>query len=573
MMGFGALLLGHNNRDIALEVIKQLESGSMLGVTSELFIDYIQAVRKAVPSMKKVRLCNSGTEATMHAIRTARAYTGRDKIAKAEGAYHGAHDYVLQSLDMDSRTASRMNGYRPIPYGRGIPKAVSDLVVIFPYNDIEATAAVLEENEDEVGTLIIEPVLCGPGVIAPKANYLKRLRQLTRKKGIVLIFDEVLTGFRLAYGGAQEYYDIRPDMTTFGKIAGGGFQLAGFGGEAQIMNVLEPGRGWKYATFHAGTYNGHPISVAAGLKGLEILGEHPEYYDHINGLGRQLYSGLQDLADDRRIPAWVEYVGSIGNVYFTTKDEIRNFRDTLSANTRRWWNWFIHCLGNNVLFGIPNTVERAFLSTEHTDEDIESALASVDDAAPDVPLLVGPGDRFVPQRERVPVLFSDQDAALDVYVEFGFLRLWEIVDHGRGHVVWTDLGTLEDDLVAAGQSEPDERLDGLAERRREGHDEVHFLDALSQVLRHCRELRVDRVVSFDDPEGRDELGTLEARQRGDELNLPVPEDRSLHRELVEDRSDRVRRDEDSGLSPGDDRAAAAEQHLANLVQLGRSIRP
>ena len=380
MMGFGALLLGHNNRDIALEVIKQLESGSMLGVTSELFIDYIQAVRKAVPSMKKVRLCNSGTEATMHALRTARAYTGREKIAKAEGAYHGAHDYVLQSLDMDSRTASRMNGYRAIPYGRGIPKAVSDLVVIFPYNDIDATAEVLEDNEDEVAALIIEPVLCGPGVIAPKANYLKRLRQLTRKRGIVLIFDEVLTGFRLAYGGAQEFYDIRPDMTTFGKIAGGGFQLAGFGGEAQIMNVLEPGRGWKYATFHAGTYNGHPISVAAGLKGLEILGEHPEYYDHINGLGRQLYSGLQDLADDRRIPAWVEYVGSIGNVYFTTKDEIRNFRDTLSANTRRWWNWFIHCLGNNVLFGIPNTGERAFMCTEHTEEDVEWALEVADNA-------------------------------------------------------------------------------------------------------------------------------------------------------------------------------------------------
>src|SRR5207247_231021 len=265
----------------------------------------------------------------------------------------------------------------------------------FPYNDIDATAEVLEDNEDEVAALIIEPVLCGPGVIAPKANYLKRLRQLTRKRGIVLIFDEVLTGFRLAYGGAQEYYDIRPDMTTFGKIAGGGFQLAGFGGEAQIMNVLEPGRGWKYATFHAGTYNGHPISVAAGLKGLEILGEHPEYYDHINGLGRQLYSGLQDLADDRRIPAWVEYVGSIGNVYFTTKDEIRNFRDTLSANTRRWWNWFIHCLGNNVLFGIPNTGERAFLSTEHTDEDIEWALevaggafAAIANGAPVWPLAI-----------------------------------------------------------------------------------------------------------------------------------------------------------------------------------------
>src|SRR5207249_2096199 len=186
------------------------------------------------------------------------AYSGREKIAKAEGAYHGAHDYVLQSLDMDARMA-RNNGYKAVPYGRGIPKAVSDTVVIYPYNDIEGTAAILEENEDEVGAL--------------------------------------------------------------------------------IMETLEPGRGWRNATFHAGTYNGHPIGVAAGLKAVQILGEHPEYYDHVNRLGRQLFSGLQDLADDRRIPAWVEYVGSIGNVYFTTKDEIHNFRDTLSANTRRWWNW------------------------------------------------------------------------------------------------------------------------------------------------------------------------------------------------------------------------------------------
>src|SRR5438128_1390790 len=378
MMGFGALLLGHNNRDIALEVIKQLESGSMLGVTSELFIDYIQAIRKAMPSMKKVRLCNSGVAAATEPTRPMPAYTGRDKVAKPEAAYHGAHNYALQSIYMDARTARLMTGYRPIPYGRGIPKAVSDTVVVFPYNDIDATAAILDDNDDEVGALIIEPVLCGPGVVAPKGNYLKRLRQLTRKRGIVLIFDEVLTGFRLAYGGAQEYYDVRPDMTTFGKIAGGGFQLAGFGGESQIMETLEPGRGWRNATFHAGTYNGHPIGVAAGLKAVQILGEHPEYYDHVNRLGRQLFSGLQDLADDRRIPAWVEYVGSIGNVYFTTKDEIRNFRDTLSANTRRWWNWFIHCLGNNVLFGIPNTGERAFLSTEHTDEDVEWALEVAD---------------------------------------------------------------------------------------------------------------------------------------------------------------------------------------------------
>src|ERR687888_510745 len=160
MMGFGALFLGHNNRDVALEVIKQLDSG---------------------------------TEATMSAIRVARGFTGREKIAKAEGAYHGAHDYVLQSLDLDARTARRKNGHKPVPYGRGIPKAVSDTVLIYPYNDIEGTAEALEQSDD-IAALIVEPVLCGPGVIVPKGNYLKRLRQLTRKRGIVLIFDEVLTG-------------------------------------------------------------------------------------------------------------------------------------------------------------------------------------------------------------------------------------------------------------------------------------------------------------------------------------------------------------------------------------------
>src|SRR5438046_9626740 len=168
-------------------------------------------------------------------------------------------------------------GYKSVRYGRGFPKAVSDTVVIYPYNDIEGTAAVLEEHDDEVGALIVEPLLCGPGVVVPKGNYLKRLRQLTRKRRIVLIFDEVLTGFRLAYGGAQEYYDVRPDMTTFGKVAGGGFQVAGFGGESQIMNVLAPGRGWRNATFHAGTYTGHPIGAAAGLSAVQIVGQQHQY--------------------------------------------------------------------------------------------------------------------------------------------------------------------------------------------------------------------------------------------------------------------------------------------------------
>lgn len=379
MMGYGALLLGHNNREVALAAISQLENGSLLGATTELYITYLEAIRKCIPSIKKARLCNSGTEATMHAIRVARSYTGKEKIAKPEGSYHGAHDYALQSLDLDIPTIKKMDGYKAMPYGRGIPKAVTDLTVIYPYNDTDTTAEIIEENADDLAAAIVEPVLCGPGVIAPRNNYLKHLRTITRKNDVVLIFDEVLTGFRLALGGAQEYYDVKPDLTCFGKIAGGGFQVAGFGGESQIMNVITPGAGWRRGTVHAGTFNAHPVSVAAGLKGLEILMENPQVYDHINGLGKKLYTGLQDLADDRKIPAWVEYAGSIGNVYFIDK-EIRSFRDSMRANSARWWNWFIHCLGNNVLFGIPNVGERAFICSEHTEEDIQHALEVADEA-------------------------------------------------------------------------------------------------------------------------------------------------------------------------------------------------
>ena len=189
MMGFGALFLGHNNRDIALEVIKQLESGSMLGITTELFPQYIQQIQKAMPWMKKVRLSNSGTEATMHAMRVARAYTGKDKIAKVEGAYHGANDYALMSLDMDTQTARRMNGYKPVTYGKGIPKVIADTMAVVPYNDFDTTAEILEEGVDEIGGFIVEPVLCGPG--ADTASAVKLIRRI-REAG----FDAPLYGFR-----------------------------------------------------------------------------------------------------------------------------------------------------------------------------------------------------------------------------------------------------------------------------------------------------------------------------------------------------------------------------------------
>lgn len=372
MMGFGTMILGHNNRDVAIEVIKQLECGTVLGASMEISIQYMEAIRDAFPGVDKVRLTNSGTEATMHAIRAARAFTGKEKIAKAEGAYHGAHDYVLFGLDVDPKDVRKQPWSRPVPYGKGIPRGLADLVVQFPFNDWESTAEALEEAED-LAAVIVEPVLCGPGVIPPEKGYLQRLRSLTQDLEIVLIFDEVLTGFRLSYGGAQEYYGVVPDLTTFGKIAGGGLPLGGFGGQVEIMDTLSPSRkGWKDISFHAGTYNAHPLSVAAGLKALSILKEDPPYA-LLEKLSSGLFGGVADLAEDFGVDVQVTRSTSMGCVYFTDHP-VTTFRDTLSNNVAQWRQWFMSCLEEDVLFGMPNPGERAVLCTEHSQEDVEWAL-------------------------------------------------------------------------------------------------------------------------------------------------------------------------------------------------------
>ncbi len=373
MMGYGALILGHNNRDVAISVIQQLECGSMMGTSTEIALQYYETIKEAIPSIEKLRLTSSGSEATMHCLRVARSYTGKGKIAKAEGAYHGTHDYALHSLEIPKEVLKKMKGLEPVPYGRGIPKPIAETLCIYPYNDAEGTLEVIERNADDLAAVIVEPVMCGAGVIPPRNGYLKKLRKMTRDHGVLLIFDEVLTGFRLAYGGAQEYYGVKPDLTTFGKIAGGGFQLAGFGGREEIMEVLAPGRG----TFHAGTYNAHPISIAGGLTTLEILkGTNP--YPGLEARGKGFFKGLGDLGVDRGLEVLCQHVGPMGCLYFTELDAVRNYRDTKQQNETRWLNWFLYSLGLGVLMGIPSVNERMFLCTEHDEEDIQMALNVAD---------------------------------------------------------------------------------------------------------------------------------------------------------------------------------------------------
>jgi len=375
-LGYGPMILGHNHPDVVRAVVGQVKKGTMYGASSEMAHDYVRMVQKAMPSIEMFRFANSGTEATMHPLRVARAYTGKEKIAKAEGSYHGGHDYVLQGVDLPA-DRMRHNSRQPaIPFGKGIPKCISDLVVIYPFNDWPATEEVLTRSADDLAAVIVEPVQAGGGCFVPRDDYLKKLRRLTKELGIVLIFDEVLTGFRVAFGGAQERYGVRPDMTSIAKIAGGGYQLAGFGGRREIMEEIVPKEGGN--VYHGGTYNAHPVSMAAGLETLKILSK-PGTYRRIDAIGDSLFHGLKDVAEDAGVDVWVESVGSLGQLYFTDK-EVRTWRDALDIDAEKWRQWFMYSLGKGVFFGVPHADEHFFTSLAHSKDDIEKALEVSADA-------------------------------------------------------------------------------------------------------------------------------------------------------------------------------------------------
>ncbi len=369
-LGYGPMILGHNHPAVVRAAKEQIERGTMYGASTDLAVDYVKMVQRALPSIEMFRFANSGTEATMHPLRVARAFTGKEKIAKAEGSYHGGHDYALQSVDIP-RDKLKHSAHQPaVPYGKGIPRSISDLVVIYPFNDWLATEEVLTKNADDLAAVIIEPIQAGGGCFAPRDGYLKRLRKLTRELGIVLIFDEVLTGFRVAFGGAQERYGVKPDMTSIAKIAGGGYQLAGFGGRKEIMEEIVPKEGGN--VYHGGTYNAHPVSMAAGLETLRIL-SRPGVYRKIDSIGDSLFQGLRDAAEDARVDVWVENIGSLGQLYFTDK-EMCTWRDAFDADAEKWRHWFMYSLGKGVFFGVPHADEHFFTSLVHSEEDIQESL-------------------------------------------------------------------------------------------------------------------------------------------------------------------------------------------------------
>jgi glutamate-1-semialdehyde 2,1-aminomutase len=360
---WGPLILGHAHPEVVAAVKEAVERGTTYGAPTELEVALAEKIQQAFPSMEMLRLVNSGTEATMSAIRAARGYTGRKKIVKFEGCYHGHADYLLVKAGSGAATFG-------IPDSAGVPEGTAQDTIVLPYNDIEAFNKTMDAMGEEIAAVIVEPIAGNMGVVLPKPDFLAALRQKTEKHGVVLIFDEVITGFRVAYGGAQSLYGIKPDMTCLGKIVGGGFPLAAYGGRKEIMQTVAP----LGPVYQAGTLSGNPVAVTAGLKTLEIL-ERDNPYPELERKTKQLTQVISEAAKEAGVPVQINQIASMFTVFFTDQPVV-DYASARRSDTQRYARFFHALLERGVYFP-PSQFEAAFLSTAHDDEALSFAQEAV----------------------------------------------------------------------------------------------------------------------------------------------------------------------------------------------------
>lgn len=359
--GWGPLILGHAHPDVEKAVRDALERGAGFGLPTEAEVRLAQFITEAVPSIQKVRLVNSGTEATMSAIRVARGFTGRNLIVKFIGCYHGHVDSLLVKAGSGVATFS-------LPESAGVPAEFTQLTIALPFNDERAVREAFATHAGKIAAIIVEPVVGNMGCVPPATGYLQSLREITAADGALLIFDEVMTGFRLGYGGVQGLSGIKPDLTTLGKIIGGGLPVGAYGGRAEIMNSVAP----EGAVYQAGTLAGNPLAVAAGIAMLEELRRRPSIYADIEARTERLTAGLNDLARAARVDITINRVGSMFTVFFTSRP-VTDFDSASTADREKFASFFRAMLEEGVLLP-PSQFEAAFVSAAHTEPDIEATL-------------------------------------------------------------------------------------------------------------------------------------------------------------------------------------------------------
>jgi glutamate-1-semialdehyde 2,1-aminomutase len=363
---FGAIILGHNNPKVREAVERQLRSGWIYALLTEQEVALAEKVRSHMTSLRKIRFVNTGTEATMNAIRLARGYTKRDVIIKFDGNFHGSHDYVLVKAGSGAATWG-------VPTSAGIPADVVKLTVVVPYNDVEAFVRAVKEVGDRLAAVIAEPVAGNYGLIIPDIEFLKALREETERAGAVLIFDEVITGFRLGLSGAQGHFGVRPDLTTLGKVLGGGFPIGAFGGREEIMDLLAP----QGPVYNAGTYNAHPVSIAAGLAVLEEL-ETGRPYEIANRAAERMARGIEDIAGRYGFDVVVKQISSMFQLYFKRGD-VKTPDDVRRSDERLYLKLHEIALRHG-LYLAPSQYEVNFTTSAHAQEVVERALGSLEES-------------------------------------------------------------------------------------------------------------------------------------------------------------------------------------------------
>ena len=360
---WGPMILGHAHPAVVEAVERAARDGLSFGAATAREVEMAELICAMVPSVEMVRMVNSGTEAVMSAIRAARGFTGHDKIVKFAGCYHGHTDAMLLLSGSGLMTQG-------IPGSAGVPRGCTQDTLTAVYNDVEGVRALFEANPGQIAAVIVEPVGANMGVVPPVPGFLEGLRALCKEAGALLIFDEVITGFRLGPDGAQGWYGVTPDLTTFGKIIGGGMPVGAYGGRREIMEHIAP----LGPVYQAGTLSGNPVAMAAGLAQLKLLAEEPDFYGKLNRTGDGFFPLLSTALRENGIPHCLRHVGSLGCVFFT-EGEVNDYADAQKSDTARFAAWFRHMLSRGVYLA-PSQFEAIFLSSAHSPEDLEKTIAA-----------------------------------------------------------------------------------------------------------------------------------------------------------------------------------------------------